>query len=402
MKRHGTRSVQVEAVKSKVHRSRFTPVLDSRKRKVRGIVTRNGKYYAQMRVALPNGKSKAIRTPLTAARLDDAIAEAEKKRTEKRAGNIHLPGHRPKFSDLVTAYQVSAVFRAKKKGTRDNETQALKRWVGHLGGVRIDWIKEDAMTAFRDQRARGGAANRTINLDVTAFNNAMRYAVDCGYLAKAPKIKKLKEQTAPRRPPLSAIDIQAILDAAPRATKNAELLKFYVRFLVATGAREQEALKIRKIDVDLARGVVHIGADGDTKNNKSRDVQFNSSLQQVATELLATLPPDTQWLFPSPQRGTKDVHAKSLRESFYATRDVAGRGWVGFHDFRHYFASQCVMAGIDFMTIAEWLGHSDGGILVGTTYGHLNDLHKRRMAAGLSLLQVPANVREMTVQNSVA
>jgi hypothetical protein len=44
------------------------------------------------------------------------------------------------------------------------------------------------------------------------------------------------------------------------------------------------------------------------------------------------------------------------------------------------------MAGIDFMTISEWLGHSDGGILVGKTYGHLNDEHKKRMAAGLSLL----------------
>ena len=43
---------------------------------------------------------------------------------------------------------------------------------------------------------------------------------------------------------------------------------------------------------------------------------------------------------------------------------------AGFHDLRHHFASICVMAGIDFMTVAAWLGHKDGGILVGKVYGH--------------------------------
>jgi hypothetical protein len=40
----------------------------------------------------------------------------------------------------------------------------------------------------------------------------------------------------------------------------------------------------------------------------------------------------------------------------------------------------CVMAGIDFMTIAAWLGHKDGGILVGKVYGHLLDEHRQRAA----------------------
>ena len=66
--------------------------------------------------------------------------------------------------------------------------------------------------------------------------------------------------------------------------------------------------------------------------------------------------------------------------------------WAGFHDFRHFFASQCVMGGLDFMTIAHWLGHSDGGILVGKVYGHLADAHKARMADSLSILKPPMNV----------
>src|ERR1035441_3644261 len=32
----------------------------------------------------------------------------------------------------------------------------------------------------------------------------------------------------------------------------------------------------------------------------------------------------------------------------------------------------CVMSGIDFMTIAKWVGHKDGGVLVGKVHGHLS------------------------------
>ncbi len=42
------------------------------------------------------------------------------------------------------------------------------------------------------------------------------------------------------------------------------------------------------------------------------------------------------------------------------------------------------MAGIDFMTIAAWLGHKDGGILVGKVYGHLLDEHRQKRAKQVS------------------
>jgi integrase len=138
--------------------------------------------------------------------------------------------------------------------------------------------------------------------------------------------------------------------------------------------------------VDLWNQQVTIGADADTKNSKHRIVNFTPELKELLHEMNETRAPDSSFLFPSPQRGERDIAAKTLRESFKLVRKEAGLPHVGFHDFRHFFASQCVMAGIDFMTVAHWLGHSDGGILVGRVYGHLADEHKRRMADGLSIL----------------
>lgn len=63
-------------------------------------------------------------------------------------------------------------------------------------------------------------------------------------------------------------------------------------------------------------------------------------------------------------------------------REKAKLNWTVFHDLRHFFASM-VMSGIDFKTIAEWLGHQDGGMLVGKVYGHLLPEHRQRVAERL-------------------
>ncbi len=42
------------------------------------------------------------------------------------------------------------------------------------------------------------------------------------------------------------------------------------------------------------------------------------------------------------------------------------------------------MAGIDYMTIARWVGHKDGGILIGKVYGHLANEHTQKMAQKLA------------------
>ena len=42
--------------------------------------------------------------------------------------------------------------------------------------------------------------------------------------------------------------------------------------------------------------------------------------------------------------------------------------------------SNAIEKGIDFKTIANWIGHKDGGLLVAKTYGHLRDVHSHQMA----------------------
>jgi len=369
----------------KEHAPIFTAVYDSRKRRVRGLWQRGERYWAQIRMDRGDGKTIPRRVPLKADNLPEAKAELERARTLRRSGDLEAPGKRPLFAEFAAEYIGSQTLAHKKLSTRVHEGQSLARWIDHFGSVRLDKITPPMVHAFREKRLAAGTSARTVNLDVVALRNALKLAVERGVIARLPEIKQLKQKPPPRRPLMTPAEFSKLMAAATEGlTKSSILFRFYLRFLALTGAREQEALAVQWGDVDFDRGVVTIGRRGESKNHKARDVDFSPELKALLLEMHTGRPPDSVWLFPSPQRVHKDARAKTLRESLLIVRKAAGLDWIGFHDLRHSFASQCVMAGIDFMTIASWLGHSDGGILVGKVYGHLADSHKKAAAQKLS------------------
>lgn len=162
--------------------------------------------------------------------------------------------------------------------------------------------------------------------------------------------------------------------------KNAVQFADYLLLMAYAGSRRNETLRLRWADVDFDGAQITIGADGLAKNHESRVVDFNPKLEEHLRSMQSRRAPDSQWLFPSPQRGERDAHAKTFMESLRLARLAAGMPGFGFHDCRHFFISFCVMSGIDFMTISRWVGHKDGGFLIGKVYGHLSNEHAKAQA----------------------
>jgi integrase len=378
------------------HGAEFTPARDSRNRRVPGLYLRNGRYYCQLWVDLGNGKKGARRFPLVdgdnePVRSLPAAKEAlEIKRHERRENKLPSAGRKPLFADYRELYFQKAKVQRKRPGTVENERQATARWRDFLGHVRIDRIAIPAISAYIDKRLKGGVfcgrkldavSERTVNIDLVVLRNVLKMAIDDGHLRELPRFKMLDEAPPPKRQLITPAEFNNLIKTARRAcAKNGEQFADYLQFLAFTGAREKEALRVRWEDVDFRNERVIIGADRLTKNWETRRVEFNPQLRTLLRDMKKRRAPDCAWLFPSPRRGPRDEHAKSFRESLKMARTAAGIEWVGFHDLRHYFCSVCVMAGIDFMTIAAWLGHKDGGILVGKVYGHLLDEHRQRAA----------------------
>jgi integrase len=234
-------------------------------------------------------------------------------------------------------------------------------------------------------------------LEVTIFRNVLKRAVDQKLLTQLPtenlrplKSKPHKRQLVMReqidqmlaicQQPLFCSSRVAQPGERGQKLANAQEFSDYLRLLCFSGARKTEATRLKWSDVDENNHQLTIGSDGEVKNRKWRVIDFNPELEKLLTEMKARRDPDSDWLFPSPRRGEEDRPVKEFRESLALVRQAAGLPKFGFHDCRHFFISMCVMSGIDYMTIARWVGHQDGGILIGKVYGHLSNEHAKRQA----------------------
>lgn len=383
------------------HVATFSKVLDGRKQPIRALWVRNGRYYAQLKIENPvSGIKKTRRVPLNdtdgnpVQTVAQAVAELKRLQTQRTDNQLPVMGRTPKFGDYVKHYLefISSGQGTKKPSTIQKEKAILARWTDFLGQLRVDQIKRVHVNRFIEKRLKDTVSPRTINLDVIALRVVLKRALEDGLMQRLPTegLRPLKTTTRKRRLFTSA-DLEKVCAAAldvrkdevgklVPVTQNAQQFADYIRFMAYCGARRNEALATRWQDVDAVQGQLTIGAEGDTKNRSARVVDLNPKLKAHLEDMEKRKAPDSEWLFPSPQRGELDLPAKTFKESLNLARKQAKMQDFNFHDCRHHFISMCVMSGVDFMTIAAWVGHRDGGVLIGKVYGHLANEHRKAMA----------------------
>lgn len=382
MKRNASPSKQSDSPR----RHRYTKVLDNRKHPIRGLWRRNGNFLARISVEDEGGRKEVRWVPLAAKSAAEAQDEFRKLMVERTENRLRHIGRSPAFAEyLDVTYLPLLAGSGKKPDTITTEQAHYKRWRESLGHLRLDKIRPSHIQETLN-KLRAKRAPRTCNLALVCLRHVLKAAKRDGYLKTLPSEDIAWQRTDKKSRRLySMADVERICEEGMTATKNGQQLADYLRFLAFSGAREQEALRIRWADVDFDRNkFVCIGADADTKNREARHVDFNPALEAHLRDMWQRRAPDSQWLFPSPQRGERDEHAKTFRESMKLARDAAGLNGFGFHDCRHHFISFAVMSGIDYMTIARWVGHKDGGVLIGKVYGHLSNEHTQAQAARLS------------------
>jgi integrase len=305
-------------------------------------------------------------------------------RKQKRQGELPALRRAPRFDEYVLHY-LSFI---EKTGRKKPKTIALERsvlngWAEYLGGIRLTQITRQRINDYMLQRKQEGVGNRTANYDVQALTNCLKFAKEEGFFSgklPAEGYKRLK-YVAPKRPLFTKEQLEHVCEVATQKTadgtpkyRNGELLADAVRFMRTTGARVTSAMATRWSDVNWERRQVHLR---ETKFDKQIVVDLNDEGEAVLKEMYGRRLPDSDYMFP----GTRtEGSIGSLRATFECVREEAGLPNLHFHDLRHYFVSACVTSGVDFMTIAKWVGHSDGGMLIGKVYGHLSNEHTQRAA----------------------
>ena len=293
-------------------------------------------------------------------------------------GEIYRKQGSPFLAEYIPHYLANC---HKAEHTVENEEIYLKKWLEWLGNVRLSSITTTQILAYRTEAlnpSKNDAANppkrsiskRTVNVRVNALKSLLKLAKLEGKIQKMPTDGIVQLSHAYKaKPLLSPKQLEDIITKAgtfcPRSGRQ---FADYVKLCAYSGGREQEVLALKWSTIHFDKELVEFRDE--TKFDKVRFVNFNSKLKDHLQDM-ASRKCDSPWLFPSPRTDTRMTSFKKTQQKVEAKTGLD----FSDHSFRHYFASMCVMNGIDFMAIATWLGHSDGGVLVGKVYGHLNNAH---------------------------
>jgi integrase len=176
------------------------------------------------------------------------------------------------------------------------------------------------------------------------------------------------ERVAEITPP-SMDEYRALLDACPILGGYGPEFKAMIQFAAWTGLRQGELFALEWPEVGKAEIIVKQsrkldGALGKPKNGKARAVPLLPPAQ-----VLDDLPrrPGDEFVFHSPQGKPllKGTHGWSWQK----VKASAGVD-VRWHDLRHFCATQLLDLGLDHFAVSIQLGHTDGGALVMSRYGH--------------------------------
>ena len=267
--------------------------------------------------------------------IPQAVEELKRLQTQRSDNTLPVLSRTPKFAVYAKNYTdfIECGQGVKKPGTVEKEKAILARWTDKIGGLRLDQIRRIHINRFLEGKMKGNVSTRTINLDVISLRVVMKRALSEELIQRLPTegLKPLKVSTV-SRPLFTSAGFEKLYAAAFETkkdkhgktvplTENAQQFVDYVKLMAYCGARRNEALGLGFDDVDFDKEQLFIRRQNtyrgleDLKNREPRSVDFNPKLKAHLLDMKERSREVSKWLFPSPQRGEKDIPAKSFHES---------------------------------------------------------------------------------------
>lgn len=285
---------------------------------------------------------------------------------------------RPKDAVTVNAVVDAYIESLRHKGAKTIPSieSALRPVRAHFGPLPPDevtpaYVRKYA-TERRAQPRRAGAkegsvSDRAISIELAYLRAALRFGEFEEMIARAPKIKLMKNAGIRRRKRFLTEDEIARLVAATNDPATDPHLRLIVTLALMTAQRGVAIRALKWEHVDWRAGVIWFSrTDPDPAANKSRqDIPLTESLRHVLERArkVARTPWVIEW---------RDGPVQSVKKGFAALVKRAGLADVTFHDLRRTVASQGLRRGHSFSRVAALLG--DDERVVREHYAHVSPI----------------------------
>jgi integrase len=280
------------------------------------------------------------------------------------------------FTELAELYLAWAqVNHRGYVGTR-SRVELFRREFGSRQFRDITPLLVDAYVSRRAQLRKPA----TVNRDLVVLRHLFQKAREWGKAIDNPVSHQRPLRANNRRLRyLSQEEISRLLAAADA------ILRPLLVVALHTGLRRSELFALTWQDVDVKQGVIRVVH---TKNGERRELPMSETLRTTLQQLPRRLTSD--YVFP----GKTGQGLVNIRKRFHrALREAGLEGFV-FHDLRHTFASHLVMAGVDLVTVKEFLGHKD--LKMTLRYAHLAPDYKRAAMSRLDTSMDTSHEKRVT------
>jgi integrase len=230
----------------------------------------------------------------------------------------------------------------------DFKRETLKTITRIVGGRSVKHFTKADAHYFEKERAKE-VGNSTVNRDLAVLRNMLTFAWRKELIPVNPMFGygKLPVDEVVRRI-LEPADERLIVEKTLEVDST---VGAYVGILGETGLRMEEGMNLKRELFNVKRRKLTVEA---SKNYKTREVP----LSDFAIELFSGLPVIVGNPYVFVRLSTMG-RLRAPRKEFEAGKAAAKVTWPGFHDFRHYRATQWIRHGVDIRTVKEWLGHKD-------------------------------------------
>jgi len=278
-----------------------------------------------------------------------------------------------RFSDFAKDYL--AWSKVNKRSNRRDKI-SLNRLLPVFGEQYLFEITPEQIERYKAKRSEV-VKHSTINRELACIKHMFTKAIEWGraYHNPVKSVKLFKENNARLRY-LEPEEIESLLEASPPH------LKPIVACAVNTGMRKHEVLGLKWEQVDLKNRIIFIE---ETKNGERREIPINDTLLEVFQSLPRQL--HSPYVFckrdGQPYGNVRKGLMNALRRAGLTGQDDMPLRLKDFtfHDLRHTFASNLVMAGVPVNTVKELLGHKT--LAMTLRYSLLSPDHKRSAVASL-------------------
>lgn len=328
--------------------------------------TSTGKYYA-----LIKRSGKQIRKSLKTQ--DRKLAERALKEFRAKVDRTDVSSDSRKLQFEDFGQQWLDYHNARlKPSSADRNNRCFKQLNRYFKGARVVDIRRTDCQEWEIKRGKGLKAS-TFNKEMEVLKRILDYAVDRGLLLDNPALglKRRKVQSKAIVIPTHE-EFDKLLKGIKRLDGRANEAYNLVQLLAYSGMRLGEAIHIEWHEVDFKHNRFTVsGGEVGTKNREVRMVPLFPKLKDFLLKLKDSKDADER---------SRIISIESAKKAIIAACKAEGLPHFTHHCLRHYFVSNAIEKGIDFKTIAAWVGHKDGGLLVAKTYGHLRDSHSFEMA----------------------